>query len=306
MISIFYKTIKTKTVQKLVEYRPNSWIYVESPSEKELKTIAQKFYLEESLISDALDQYEVPRIEIEDGIIYIFTRIITAHEGVSITTPFLIILRDGYLITVSNKPLPGITKFLESKITFSTTNKALLLINLLNLIMLEYKKELNKLSKKINRFSVNIEKVNNNDIIQFVSFESILAELNSSLVRMESIYKAMHTGKLITFNEDELDLVEDLMLESGQLIQISNDSIRNIVNVREAYSTIMTNNLNKIVTIFTSITVICTIPTIIGSFFGMNVPVPLADIPHAFAFIVGTTMLLTAAIIAYFVKNHWL
>jgi magnesium transporter len=305
MISIFHKTPKAKAVQTLLEFKPNSWVYVENPSDEELQNLASKFYLEPSLLHDALDEYEVPRVEVENGILYIYMRIITANEGISITTPFLFIVRDGYLITVSRKALPEIQKYLDGRISFNTLDRSLLLIQLMNRILSQYKIELNSLSKKINSFSAKIEKINNKDIIQFVSFENNLSELNSSLIRMENIFSTIHLRKLIPLTEAQMDLVEDLMLEAGQQMQITKDSTRNIVNIREAYSTIMTNNLNHVITIFTSLTVILTIPTIIGSFFGMNVPVPFADNPYAFYGIIIVTFTLSVGAILYFLNRHW-
>lgn len=306
MINIFHKTQKNKSVQKLTEYKSNSWVYVENPSEDETKKLAEKFYLEPSLLQDALDQYEVPRVEVEDDVVYLYNRMITGKESSSITSPILFAIRKGYLITVSLKQFPQLNKYLEGTIPFSTLNRNVLLIQLLNQILTQYKTQLNRLSKQISSFTSSLEKITNKDIVQFVIFENILNELNSTLIRMESIYRTLHSGKLLKFSEDELDLVEDLSHETVQLIQISKDNIRTIVNIREAYSTIMTNNLNHIITIFTSLTVILTIPTIIGSFFGMNVPVPLANNPYAFFGIVGITLLITVIVIVYFIKKHWL
>lgn len=305
MISIYYKGLKSKTVQKLIEYKANSWVYVEDPSEAESRSLEGKFHLDAGLMRDALDEYEVPRVEIEDDTVYIYTRIITQKEDISVTAPFLLIFKNNYLIIVSKKPFPGMQKFLDGRVHFNTHNTKLLIL-LLSRILFQYKREMNGLSKKINSFIVNVEKIKNKDILQFVSFENIVSELNSSLIRMESILRTVHSRKIIPFTEDELDLVDDLILETGQLIQIAKDSTRTIVNIREAYSSIMTNNLNNVVTLFTSLTVILTIPTIIGSFFGMNVPVPFSANPYAFIGIVGVTLLITAAVIIVFIRKNWL
>lgn len=108
------------------------------------------------------------------------------------------------------------------------------------------------------------------------------------------------------FSEDEIDLVEDLALENAQNMEIAKDNIRTIVNVRESYSTILTNNLNNVIKLFTSLTVILTIPTILGSFFGMNVALPLADHPYAFYEIIIVCLILMLILVVIFIKRDWL
>lgn len=306
MIGIYYKGARAKTVQKLTEFKQNSWIHVQAPTDEDLALLSSKFYIEPDLLVDAVDPYEVPRIEIEDGVVYIFLRYIAPVDDAFVTAPLMIAIRDNYLITVSPKPFPILEKFLTGRIEFSSSNRTMLLAQLLQEITVSYKQHLNRVSKRISAFGRGVEKITNSDIIEFVRFENVLYELNSALVRMDNIYVRLMTGKLVKYTEDEFDLIEDVSLETGQLIQISKDAIRNIVNIREAYSTIMTNNLNHVVTIFTSLTVILTIPTIIGSFFGMNVPIPGTTWQWAFPVIVGVTLLVTIAALIFFIRKNWL
>lgn len=103
-----------------------------------------------------------------------------------------------------------------------------------------------------------------------------------------------------------MDTIEDLSLESGQLAQITKDTIRNMVNIREAYSTILTNNLNRVIKLFTSLTIILTLPTIVGTFYGMNVALPFAQNPYAFFGILGITIMLSLIALIIFIRNDWL
>src|SRR5690606_10195407 len=122
---------------------------------------------------------------------------------------------------------------------------------------------LTSISKKLRTFSLRVERIKNRDVMRFFEYESVLYDFNNSLVRASTIYNSLITGKIIRFNEEEQDLLEDLSLESVQLVQITKESLRSIVNIREAYTAIMTNNLNRIIKLFTALTVVLTIPTII-------------------------------------------
>ena len=106
--------------------------------------------------------------------------------------------------------------------------------------------------------------------------------------------------------EEDMELVEDLSLSNRQLIEIAKSNLKNIVNVREAYSTIMTNNLNKTMKTLTSITVILTIPTIVASFFGMNVDLPFDNHPLAYVFILLLTFIVGGIVVYFLIKRKLL
>ncbi len=74
MITIYYRNLRDRAIQKLEKYRVGSWIQVEVPTEEEIIQLAADYHLDESLLKDATDEYEVPRMEVEDGVNYIFSR----------------------------------------------------------------------------------------------------------------------------------------------------------------------------------------------------------------------------------------
>jgi magnesium transporter len=100
--------------------------------------------------------------------------------------------------------------------------------------------------------------------------------------------------------------MEDLVQDTRQLIESSRSSLRTIVNIREAYSNIMTNNLNRRVELLTSITVVLTVPTIVFSLWGANVPVPGENNKYAFAILAISTLVAMAAILYGLYKKRWL
>jgi Mg2+ and Co2+ transporter CorA len=82
--------------------------------------------------------------------------------------------------------------------------------------------------------------------------------------------------------------------------------LNTIQNVRSATEAILANNLNTTIKTLTVLTILLTIPTIIASLFGMNVPIPLADTPHAFWAVVGIILASVGFVVWYFRKNEWL
>lgn len=156
-------------------------------------------------------------------------------------------------------------------------------MQLLQVINAEYEKQLFRLAKDISLHTTDTEKIENARVIQFVLYETQYNTYLATLNPMKMVLEKLKSNKFLKLHEDDRDLIEDLLWNADQLIQMSLFGIKQVTNIREAYSTIVSNNLNKTVKVLTSVTVILTIPTIVSSFFGMNVRVPLAD--HNLGFI---------------------
>lgn len=309
MIQIFYKDIKSKKMSHISEFRSGSWLHVEDPTSEEIEFLEKKFSLESGMIKDATDIYEVPRLEVEGNIIYVYTRYAYTNEDGSIqTSPILVAVGKDFVISVTTGGFPYLEKVLTLKNGHAiiTVEKQKVLMQIFNIIGLSYNSILQNISKKIRAISVEVEKINNKDIIQFVNFETVLNDFLSALVPTNSVLKNLLTGKIINLNHEEHDLMEDVALSNGQLIEIAQSNLRSIVNIREAYSTIMTNNLNRVIKLFTSLTVIMTIPTMIASIYGMNVHLPRGDSPIAFFEIIIGILVITFVLIIIFIRNRWL
>jgi len=142
--------------------------------------------------------------------------------------------------------------------------------------------------------------------MNFVGFEEELNDFLSALTHTSPVLQNILGGKLIKLYEQDGELMEDLILSANQLIGLCQSTLKNIVNIREAYSTIVTNDLNRVIKLFTSLTVILTIPTIIASLYGMNVKLPLAGNPEAFWIISLAIVVIVSVILYIFSRNRWL
>ncbi|RLI96315.1 MAG: magnesium transporter CorA family protein, partial [Candidatus Aenigmatarchaeota archaeon] len=74
----------------------------------------------------------------------------------------------------------------------------------------------------------------------------------------------------------------------------------------EAYSTVLSNNLNRIMKFLTSMTIILTIPTIISSIYGMNVGLPLQENPAAFFYIIFLILVMSSVMVVVFIRKGWI
>ena len=306
MITIYHKTSKEKKPHILKEFKTGSWVHTEDPSEEELQMLSDTFSLDTGPLKDATDFYEVPRIEIEKGVTYIFTRYPMGETATIITAPVLFAIGDGFLLTVSQKPFPMIEKFIDGDVDFSTSQETKLLIQLFFQVNTAYTSFINRISRRIRSSSVQLDTINNKDIMRFVRFESILNDFMSALVPTSSLLQNLLSRRFLNLREEDEDLVEDLFLNIGQLIDICRSNLKSIVNIRESHSTIMTNNLNRVIKLLTSITIILTVNTMIASLYGMNVKLPFQDSPNAFMGVIGLIIGISITLLLVFAKNRWL
>lgn len=153
----------------------NKWVRVHDPEERDVKRLLEDFHLEEGPIRDALDPFEVPRLEV------------------------------------------------------STKRRATFFVQLFSLINNSYQVFITSISKKVRGMLYRIEEILND-------FLSALITTNTALNNLLS-------KKFIDFPEEDHDLIEDTFLGTGQLIEHAKSNLKNIVNIREAYTTIMSQDL---------------------------------------------------------------
>ncbi len=304
MLEIFYKKLNEKKFSKIEEIVKGSWINLTNPTPEELGQVSMSLNLDLTIVNDALDPYEMPRIEIEDDIKYVFARFpLRKNENIE-TEPVLIIITQDNFITISKHEIPVIHYFEQAH--FNTTQKTKLFVHFLHSINEEFNKYIHLISKQIRTASSNLEKIQNTDISKFVEYERTLNDFLYALVPANLVFEKILYGKILRLYEQDEDLIQDLSLSNTQLIEISKSNLRYLVNIREAYSTILTNNLNKTMKMLTSVTVLLTVPTIIYSFFGMNVDLPFQHHPLATVMIIGLTFVIMLTLITLFIRGKLL
>jgi len=306
MFNIYLKTLRDEDMLERQDFKPGSWLVATDPNHQELDEIALKFGLDPGHLKDAIDPHEVPRYEQEKSDLYFFSRVPVEKDGTIITEPVLIILRQDGVMTVSSGNFNFKNLVQKMSSTHTTTQKIKLFVILVGIINNSYNSMLNKLNKEINTHISNIEQISNKNIIKLIEYERILNDFLNVTVRNNTMLNMLLTGKTLHMFDADHDLVEDLFLATGQMIELTKSSLSNVKNLRDAYSTIMTNNLNRVIKFFTSLTIILTIPTIISSFYGMNIKLPIAEHSLAFGLISALTILICLGLAAFFQKKDWL
>lgn len=304
MIQFYQKTITTRKQKLLDEFKYGSWVYVVEPTEEDFVFLERELGLDRGHLDDAVDQYEVPRVEIDGGITYIFTRIPYEEDGKIATVPALLGVAESFVFTVCKKQLPFFDIFISGRTDIHTTQKVRFLLRMLLEVDNAYAKFITLINKEVRRLSAKLSlTIDNDDIIRFVNFETILNDLLDALVPTNTALAKLISGKFLELREEDKEFAEDVYLDNGQLVELCKTNLRAIMNIRNAYSTIMTNNLNRVMKLLAIVTIVLTMPLMIFNVYGMNVPLPFSNSPHA-AWIIGVmSVMLTGAVLWVFKKK---
>jgi magnesium transporter len=171
-----------------------------------------------------------------------------------------------------------------------------------------YRRHLNVVTKNIlsTRARLQHATISNDDILNFIDVEEDLNEFLAALQPYGILLHSLLNGKYMKLHEEDEDLIEDLQLSASELVELTKSRLKTIQNIREAYNTIATNNLNKVFKRLTSIAIFLSIPTIVGGFYGMNIALPYDHHQYAFYIVSGITVTLMLSFIAFFYKKKWL
>jgi len=307
MVQIFYRHIRSEKLKSLSAPKVGSWINATAPNNTELLELAETYGLDHGLLQDGIDQHESPRVENEDGATYIYTRFCYAENGRILTAPLLIVYARQHVITVSPAAFAGLERLRSGRTALITTQKTKLVLRILDEVRASYASQLNAISKTIFQIRAGLKKeeISNQDFVTFIDIEETLGDFLSGLVPTGATLRNLVAGRYFRLYEEDEDLIEDLTLGISELIDLTKSRLATIVNIREAYSTIMANNLNRIFKLLTSITILMTIPTIITSIYSMNVVTPFMHTRFAFWIISGFILALVGVAAWLFKRNKW-
>lgn len=300
MIRYLYKSLRSNDVQELPAYKRGSWVYVEAPKHEEIEQLVEAFGIEESLLYDALDEDEMPRLEKAEKDTYLYMRMAyPARRGELDTVPLLFIFTNEAVITVCLKPLVCLDAFLQGKVDFATTQRTKLILQIIHEVVEKYDVYITNIGKQIKtiRSRLRGHEINNQDFVDFVTIEDELNEFLSSLLPTNATLRRLLLGRVLPLFEEDQDLVEDLLLSNEQSIEACRANIKTIVNIREAYSSISSNNINRTMKILTLATVMISLPNIIFGMYGMNVLLPFQENHWAFAIVVGFVLFLLSMVV---------
>lgn len=307
MLTVYHSTARSRQLETIEKARAGSWVSAVAPSSVELEKLAKDYSLDIDLLNDAVDIYEAPRIETDEGNVYIYTRYCYPDGADIATEPLLIVYTADRIITIKRRDSGLLNRLWSGAVEVVTTQKTKTLMQILEEINRSYRIQLNKVSKKTLQIRAQMRQseLSNRDFISMIEIEEDLNEYMTALQPQAAVLNVLLSGRYIRLYEDDKDFVEDLRLGAAELNELAKSRAKALANIRQAYDTIATTDLNQTFKRLTSIAIFFSIPTIFGGLWGMNVAVPFADEPYAFLLVGAIILLFTSLVVYLFHRKRW-
>lgn len=286
------------------------WVNAINPTPEEIEKL-QFWGIEPELITYSLDQDEMARIEREDEYMLILLRIPyfqgAGHDIPFSTIPMSIIIKDNFVATIclySN----DISRILTNGKYrgFRTTKRYRFVLY----VLLETATRFLAYLREINRSVENVEdklerSTRNREILELLKYQKALVYFTTALRSNEVMMERLRRMRVFNQYEEDEDLLEDVLTENKQAIQTSNIQTEILSSMMDYFASLISNNLNVVMKALAAITIVLNLPTIVSSFFGMNVALPFQDQPWAFIFTIGIAVALTGIAVYIFAKRDW-
>lgn len=268
------------TIIKSEKYQLNNWVNLVMPSREEMEEVAEAFDFPIEFLEDSLDPEEGARIEYDEdsNSTLVITNFPVVDKNIRqtesyITIPIGIILSKGYIITICSREHDLFNKIIN--LTFDLRMKSRFLLEVMLTVATKY----NNTLKKLNRERIKIEgnlrhSLTNKQLYELMEIEKSLVYFLTSLTANGDTIKKIFRSRSLKLYEEDKELLEDLMIENTQALNTTELYTRILESITGSYSSLIGNEMNNIMRILTLFTVFLTIPTLVFSFFGMNVDLP--------------------------------
>lgn len=312
---IRYYAKKDGILEELPAVAPACWININKPFNlEELEQLSQQYNIPIDFLTDSLDIDERSRYEREDDVRLIVINTAVQNDNIQdndagfLTVPIGIILTVEHIITITAFENPVLELFLENKVkNFDPTNRSRFVMQIFEQNVYRFLTCLKNLNISRNIIEKELyDSSKNNDLRRLLSIEKSLVFFVNSLSSNELLkMKIKRTDFLKIRNDEDLeDLFEDIIIDNSQALEMANVHTNILSGTMEAYSSIISNNLNQGIQRLTLITIILMVTTLVASFYGMNVEdLPFKDVPGAFYYILIFSLVISG-LLAWFFRSR--
>ncbi|MDX2001637.1 MAG: magnesium transporter CorA family protein [Chitinophagales bacterium] len=316
MVEIFKKIEGELT--KLDAPEKDCWVNIYPPFDTEtLEILSEQYQVPLDFLTDSIDINERSRFEVEDDIKLIVLNTPIVNEGelindinvLYITIPIGVILTPEYVITISPYNNPVIDSFINKRIKrFDPANKTRFVLQLLDrnvFYFLHYLKQINNKRTQYEEELYNSSR--NNELLELMNLQKSLVYFVTTLRANELLMMKMQRVDLLALKDDEEqhDLFQDILVDNSQALEMSNVYTNILNGTLDAFASIISNNLNVVMKRLTSVTIVLMVPTLVTSFYGMNMKLPVSEGKYAYLFVLLLSTGLATMLAWFFLRKRW-
>ncbi len=288
------------------------WIDVTDPSLDEARNLAQDLKIPLRFVTAIFDPHEIPHIEKVDEALFILVRIPhfrSAAASIPYTTlPLGIVVTDEWMMTIFRhkhellRDLPP-----EHQSDLSTAKPARFVLHLLWNAANSYIHRLGEINEMVDRLEEELQRsLENREVLEMLRYQKSLVHFTTALRANELMLEWLQKSEYLEMERKDKDLLDSVFIENRQAIAATEIASDILSQMMDAFASIISNNLNVVMKFLASAAVILVVPTILGTFYGMNVRLPLENNPSAFWVLVGLSMLSSFIIGLILWRRGWL
>lgn len=311
-----YKINANQQYNETTDYQNVDWLHFESPSEEEIDFLTKELGIPEDFITDAFDYYEVPRheaIQTESGEKISLLLVLYPHIKYRFdayreyeTLPLSIIFVGEKIITICSGNVPFLEKVINNQMTKQGVGNHIFL-DLLWELTNSYLEKIDDIDRTINNMERNIVNTTKNEAFyKLIAIHKNLVYFETGILENHKLFRKLHEKEVFSEDEKGRDFLHDIRVISNQASIMVKESTKMIDHLSEVFSSVISNNLNNVMKFLTSFSIVLTIPTIIGSFWGMNVGLPIEKNTWAFLILLGFSILISVIVFLWLKRKDYM
>lgn len=311
MITIYYKPASQATLETRTETCDGSWVHVVEPTAEDLARL-EAMGLPADFLAHLPDLDERARAERDDGAILIVLRFpytLGAEADLPYATiPLTIIITDRLFVTITPKATGFLQKFATGHVRgLSTVKRTRFVLHLFWHIANAYLSHVREINTAVDALEDKLQRsLRNEEVLGLLKYQKSLVYFTTALKSNELVLERLQKGRLAQLYEEDDELLEDVLIEVRQALEMTSISESILSQMMDAFASIISNNLNVVMKVLTSVTIVISLPSLLASLYGMNVPLPGAGHPYAFLGVIGAATLVAAVVVFFFWRKDWL
>ena len=297
-------------LRTIEQWEPNCWVQVTCPTQEDVNFLQNELHVPDYYISDIADTDERARYDIDGGWVLIILRIPYVKEVKSrtpyTTIPLGIILKGNVCVTLCNFETNMMIDFVtyQQRRGLGFTDSVDMVFRLFLSSAVWYLKRLKQISARIEQAKLNLDRnVDNVDLIALSRLQDSLTYFVTSIRGNENLLSKLKFK--LPVDELDADMIEDVNIEMSQARETTNIYSNILESTMETYANIINNNVNKVMKMLTSITIILMFPTLITSMFGMNLINGMENWSLGFPIALAICVFITLFFWWYFKRKSW-
>jgi magnesium transporter len=288
------------------------WINLADPSTEEIARVQELTGIPREFITDPLDKDERPRLETEGNITQLIVHVPyhEPHENLIPfhTLPLGIVLTGSNVVTICNRLTPVTSTFLDQiRRVCPPEEQFRFTFQLLWHSAILYLRYLRDIRQRADMVEQDLhESISNEALMRLLNIEKSLVYFTTSLKANDILIGRLEHTRQLDIPDKDLDVLEDVEVEYRQALEMATIHSNILNGTLDTFASIISNNLNNVMKYLTSITIVLMLPTLVASIYGMNVHLPLQDYPHAFAMLMGVSILVSVVMVVILSHKRYL